>query len=118
MSGAVNTGSVLDMQRKLYRWSTADPDKAFADLFNLVCDRRTLEAAWQRLAGNRGSQTPGTDGMTRHKVEERPGGAAEFLEDIREQLRCGSGSSPSRGGRAKCVRWAFPRSKTAWCKWL
>ena len=90
MSGAVNTGSVLDMQRKLYRWSTADPDKAFADLFNLVCDRRTLEAAWQRLAGNRGSQTPGTDGMTRHKVEERPGGAAEFLEDIREQLRCGT----------------------------
>ena len=39
---AVNTGSILDMQRKLYRWSAADPDKRFADLFNVVCDRGTL----------------------------------------------------------------------------
>ncbi len=42
MSDAVNTGFILDMQRKLYRWSAADPDKRFADLFNIVCDRGTL----------------------------------------------------------------------------
>lgn len=87
MSDSVNTGFVLDMQRKLYRWSTADADKAFADLFNLVCDRRTLDVAWQRLARNRGSQTPGTDGVTRRKVEERPGGVAEFLVGVQEELR-------------------------------
>lgn len=90
MPGAVNTSFVLDMQRKLYRWTTAEPDKVFADLFNLVCDRRTLNDAWQRLARNRGSQTPGTDGVTRRKVEERPGGAAGFLEDIRQELCCGT----------------------------
>jgi len=90
MSGPVNTGFVLDMQRKLYRWSYADAEKVFADLFNLVCDRRTLDAAWQRLARNTGSRTPGTDGMTRSRVERRPGGAARFLEDIREELRRGS----------------------------
>ena len=89
MSGSVNTGFVLDMQRKLYRWSYADADKVFADLFNLVCGRKTLDAAWQRLARNRGSQTPGTDGVTRSKVERRPGGATRFLEDIREELRRG-----------------------------
>mgnify|MGYP001768374586 CR=1 FL=1 len=27
MSDTVNTGFILDMQRKLYRWSAADPDK-------------------------------------------------------------------------------------------
>ena len=43
MSDTVNTAFILDMQRKLYRWSTANPDKVFADLFNLVCDRRTLD---------------------------------------------------------------------------
>ena len=48
MSGPVNTGFVLDMQRKLYRWSTADTGKVFADLFNLVCDRRMIAAAWQK----------------------------------------------------------------------
>ena len=62
MPGAGNTSFVLDMQRKLYRWTTAEPEKVFADLFNLVCDRRTLTDAWQRLIRNRGSQTPGTDG--------------------------------------------------------
>ncbi|KFD27438.1 group II intron reverse transcriptase/maturase [Sphingobium yanoikuyae] len=88
-SGAVNTAFVLDMQRKLYRWSTSDADKAFADLFNIVCDRRTLEEAWRRLARNRGSQTPGTDGVSRSKVEARSGGVAAFLMDIREELRHG-----------------------------
>ena len=89
MVGAMNIAFVPDMQRKLYRWSIADPDKRFADLFNLVCDRRTLDAAWQKLSRNRGSRTPGTDGMTRDKVEERPGGVARFLTDIREEMRAG-----------------------------
>lgn len=87
MSGTVNTAFVPDMQRKLYRWSTANPDTVFSDLFNLVCDRRTLDVAWQKLARNKGSQTPGTDGVTRKKVEERPGGVAAFLANIREELR-------------------------------
>lgn len=90
MSSAVNTAFVLDMQRKLYRWSTENPERKFSDLFNLVCDRRTLELAWLRLARNKGSQTSGTDGVTRKKVEERPGGVPSFLTNIREELRCGS----------------------------
>jgi RNA-directed DNA polymerase len=90
MSGEVNTSLVLDMQRKLYRWSSDTPDKVFADLFNLICDRRTLTAAWRRLARNSGSQTPGTDGMTRRSVERRPGGAAKLVDEIREALRNGT----------------------------
>jgi RNA-directed DNA polymerase len=90
VSDTVNTGLILDMQRKLYRWSAADPDKRFADLFNIVCDRGTLLHAWQRLSRNRGSNTPGTDGVTRKKVEERLDGAAGFLEDIRQELRQGT----------------------------
>ena len=86
---AVNTAFVLNMQRKLYRWSHANSEKWFADLFNLVCDRRTLGHAWQRLARNAGSRTPGTDGMTRRKVEQRPGGIEQFLAEIREELRIG-----------------------------
>ena len=50
LSDVVNTEFVLDMQRKLYRWSAADPEKRFANLFNIVCDRKTLLRAWQRLA--------------------------------------------------------------------
>ena len=90
VSDTVNTAFILDMQRKLYRWSTENPDKRFTDLFNIVCDRGTLLHAWQRLARNRGSNTPGTDRVTRKAVEERPDGAAGFLEDIRLDLRRGT----------------------------
>ena len=85
----VNTGRIPDMQRKLYRWSYNDPSKAFDDLFNLVCDRETLALARQRLARNRGSRTPGTDGITRRKVEQRPGGPEQFLAETRQELREG-----------------------------
>jgi RNA-directed DNA polymerase len=90
LSDTVNTGFILDMQRKLYRWSAAEPEKRFADLFNIVCNRGTLVHAWQRLARNRGSNTPGTDRVTRKAVEERPDGVAGFLEDIRQELRQGN----------------------------
>lgn len=90
MSNSVNIEFVPDMQRKLYRWSVADRQRRYADLFNLVCDRRTLDHAWRRLSRNRGSQTPGTDGVTRRKVEEQPGGVTIFIETIREELRTGT----------------------------
>jgi len=88
--GAVNTAFVLDMQRKLHRWSVANAEKVFADLFNIVCDRRTLLESWRRLTRNKGSRTPGTDGVTRKTVEERLGGAVRFIEDIRGELRSGT----------------------------
>lgn len=89
MSISVNTGVILDMQRKLYCWSRKDPNKVFTDLFNLVCDRRTLALAWNQLCRNAGSRTPGIDGMNRRKIEMRPGGVTRFLDEIREELRTG-----------------------------
>lgn len=90
MPGTVNTEFILDMQRKLYRWSLADLTKVHKDLFNVICDRRTLEYAWLRLARKAGSNTPGTDGVTRRRIEERPGGVLQFLEDIRKEMRTGT----------------------------
>jgi RNA-directed DNA polymerase len=90
MPNAVNTGFALDMQRKLYRWSLSDKDKSFSDLFNLVCDRRTLMHAWQRLSQNSGSNTPGTDGLTRRKIQERAGGAAGYVDEVRKELKEGT----------------------------
>lgn len=89
MSGMVNTSFILDMQVKLYRWSASEKTKTFSDLFNLICDRRTLIEAWIRLAQNRGSQTPGTDGVTRRKIEEQAGGVAQFLDEVHDELQTG-----------------------------
>lgn len=90
MPGTVNTEFVLDMQRKLFRWSDTDADKVFMDLFNLVSDRRTLEQAWRRLSTNTGSRTPGTDGVTRRSVERQEGGVARFVGDLQQELKAGT----------------------------
>lgn len=90
MPAVVNTTAILDMQYKLYRWSRMQPDKVFDDLFNLVIDRRTIRLAWERLSKNKGSQTPGTDGVTRRRIEGRPGGVALFLEELHLELKSGS----------------------------
>lgn len=88
--GPVNTGTILDMQRKLHRWSRNNPRQVFSDLFNLVCARSNLLLAWQLLSKNAGSRTPGIDGVHRRKVQERPGGVTGFLEEIRDELRKGT----------------------------
>ena len=63
------------MQAKLHRWAAADPGRRFDDLFNFVHDPATLIVAFARVAGNRGANTPGVDGVTVAGVEERHRGA-------------------------------------------
>jgi RNA-directed DNA polymerase len=77
---------VLNTQRKLHRWSKADSAKRFDDLFNLVCDRATLVAAWDRVKNNRGSRTAGIDAETRWHVEHRTG-VQRFLEELHASLK-------------------------------
>ncbi len=61
----------------------------FGDLFNFVHDPATLIVAYSRVAGNRGANTPGVDGMTVALVGERIG-IPEFLDDLRAQLKAGT----------------------------
>jgi RNA-directed DNA polymerase len=55
---------VSEMQAKLHRWAAADPGRRFDDLFKLVCDPATLLVAFERVAGNTGTNTPGVGGLT------------------------------------------------------
>jgi RNA-directed DNA polymerase len=80
---------VSGMQAKLHRWAAADPDRRFDDLFNLVHDPATLWVAWDRVAGNVGARTAGSDGLTVAVIEQKIG-AREFLEAIRTAIRDGT----------------------------
>ena len=80
---------VLEHQRKLHRWARAEPERRFADVFNLICDRATLLVAWERVSGNRGARTAGVDAVTRYHVEEHVGVIA-FLEELRGSLKDGT----------------------------
>ena len=77
---------VLEIQTKLHRWATDDPDRRFDDLYNLVSDPAFLLVAWRRVRGNKGARTAGVDGQTAHAIEAGRGVAA-FLEDLRAELK-------------------------------
>ncbi len=99
---SVNTGAVCwpgedqawwavrRMQTKLHCWAAGESDKGsgrrFDDLYNLVCDPAFLMVAWQRVAGNKGSRTPGVDRATVAQIRHRIGVEA-FLGEVREQLK-------------------------------
>lgn len=101
---------VLHVQRKLHRWSKAEPGKRFEDLFNLVHDPATLLVAWDRVRNNRGSRTAGVDGITRWRIENQIG-VLRFLEGIRASLKDRSYRPqpvraveiPKKGGRTRTL---------------
>jgi RNA-directed DNA polymerase len=103
------------MQAKLHRWAVADPGRRFDDLFNFVYDPATLIVAFDRVAGNRGANTPGVDGLTVAGVEERIG-VPGFLDDLRTSLKDGSfrplpvreRKIPKPGGSGKVRKLGIP----------
>src|SRR5689334_10310761 len=106
---------VSEMQAKLHRWAVADPGRRFDDLFNFVYDPATLIVAFDRVAGNTGSRTPGVDGLTVADVEERVG-MPGFLDDLRAQLKAGAfrpqpvreRKIPKPGGSGKLRKLGIP----------
>jgi RNA-directed DNA polymerase len=106
---------VAGMQAKLHRWAAADPGRRFDDLFNFVCDPATLMVAFDRVAGNRGANTPGVDGWTVKLVEERLG-IPGFLDDLRAQLKAATFRPlpvrerliPKPGGSGKLRKLGIP----------
>jgi RNA-directed DNA polymerase len=106
---------VAGMQAKLHRWAAADPGRRFDDLFNLVHDPATLIVAFARVAGNKGANTPGVDGLTAAYVEEVVG-VPGFLDDLRAALKDGSfrplpvreRKIPKPGGSGKLRKLGIP----------
>ncbi|QNP55053.1 group II intron reverse transcriptase/maturase [Tessaracoccus defluvii] len=80
--------AVRRMQTKLHGWAATDRGRRFDDLWNLVCDPAFLTMAWERVAGNKGSKTPGVDRVTVARISSGVG-VEEFLRDLRAQLRAG-----------------------------
>jgi RNA-directed DNA polymerase len=106
---------VSEMQAKLHRWAAADPGRRFDDVFNFVHDPATLIVAFARVAGNRGANTPGVDGLTAADVEQRLG-VPGFLDGLRVSLKEGSFRPlpvrerriPKPGGSGKLRKLGIP----------
>jgi len=80
----------VNMQRKLFSWSRANPERVFGDLFNLVHHPTTLQVAWHRVSRRKASVTVGVDGISRDRIEQSPGGVEMFLATLRAELKAGT----------------------------
>jgi RNA-directed DNA polymerase len=90
-SAAPNGAShTVNMQRKLYAWSRANPERTFDDLFNLVHHPTTLQEAWHRVSRRKASLTTGVDGVSRSRIEQSAGGVRQFLDHLRGELKAGT----------------------------
>jgi RNA-directed DNA polymerase len=106
---------VAEMQAKLHRWAAADPGRRFDDLFNFAHDPATLIVAFGRVAGNRGANTPGVDGLRVAGVEEAIG-VPGSLDGLRTSLKDGSfrplpvreRKIPKPGGSGKVRKLGIP----------
>jgi RNA-directed DNA polymerase len=106
---------VSEMQDKLHRWAVADNGRRLDDVFNLVHDPATLIVAFDRVAGNRGRNTPGVDGVTAADIEQGLG-MPGFLDQLRTSLKDGSfrpvpvrqRKIPKPGGSGKLRKLGIP----------
>jgi len=85
----VNTGGlpekVFSFRQKLYLKAKREPAFRFYTLYDRICRRDVLRAAWDRVAANDGA--PGVDGLSIRKVAESEHGISGFLSEIEQSLK-------------------------------
>ncbi len=79
--------NVGELQRKLSRRATAEPQHRFGDLYGLLTHRDWLAQAYAHIRANTGSATPGVDGETRRSFEAN---LEEHLARLRQELKAGT----------------------------
>lgn len=76
------------LRRKLAEKAMKEPKFRFYALMDKIYRRDVLEAAWKRVAANKGA--PGVDGVTIEMIATQEGGPDALLAQLGEELRLGT----------------------------
>ena len=78
---------VLDVQRRLYQQSKANPDETWRDLWGWLTDDRMIRHAWRRVSTNKGKRSArGVDNreVRANRVRKSVGAENTFTSDLTE----------------------------------
>jgi RNA-directed DNA polymerase len=82
----VDTTQILKIQAELAQRTLAEPESRHKRLYRLVCDAGWLRAGLEAVLSNRGSSTPGIDGVTKGMVDARENGRDKLVQQLCEEL--------------------------------
>ena len=77
-----DSSALIGLQTQLFQ-ATRKGERPHPTVMPWVLDRRNLEAAWERVSGNPGANTPGVDGKTCADIGPR---IVSWLNDLARQL--------------------------------
>lgn len=82
----MDTTQILKIQKELAQHTLTEPDSRHKRLYRLVCDAGWLRAGLDAVLSNKGSSTPGIDGVTKSKVDARANGREKLVQQLQEEL--------------------------------
>lgn len=83
----MDTTQVLKIQAELAQRTLEEPSSRHKRLYRLVCDEGWLRLGLEKVFSNKGSNTPGMDGVTKRKIDARKDGREKLIQELQEELR-------------------------------
>ena len=82
----MDTTQILKIQNELAQRTMAAPAVRHKRLYRLVCDEGWLRSGLEAVLANRGSNTPGIDGVTKGSIDAKEEGRAQLVQQLCQEL--------------------------------
>ncbi len=85
----MDTTHILKIQTELAQRTLAHPAERHKRLYRFVCDEGWLRTGLETVLSNKGSSTPGLDGVTKGRLDTNPDGRADLVHQLHVELVAG-----------------------------